>query len=761
MASDGSLNFDTRIDESGFNKGIKNISKGAKGLATTIKGLGAAVAGFVALATVKTMIQVGNQAIELASDMKEVQNVVDTAFGSMAYKAEEFADNAIEGFGMSRLAAKQTASTYMAMGKSMGLSMESASDMAIETAKLTGDVASFYNISQDLAAVKLKGIWTGETEALKDLGVVMTEANLQQFALNKGITKSIASMTQAEKVALRYEYVMTTLADAQGDFARTSDSWANQTRVLSELWKELLSIVGGGLIRVLAPVVGVINTIMQALINLANVFAKTMGQLFGWNKEVKVSAGTSVQAAEGQEELAGATKAAGDAASGALASFDQLDVLQNDTGAGAGGGGAAQQVEIVDGPPIEDNSGVIDKVSKKIQQLQPYVDRLRDAWDRLKDAFEDFWNSPGVQACVQLFKDMAEAITLVAAQSVLGTLTGGLKTLSAELDFWRGILDAAVKLMNGDFKGAMESAGGSIKSLGDVITGQKNILDALPEWMMNAANGVVGHYSTFLNAMSLLVSIDWAGIWENAKNNAIEKLTTLRDNLNLLWISIRDTAKTKWNELKTNIVTTWDSIQTSMQTKWEAFKNGMSGLLTSMKTNSQNILNQITTFLKGTFSKNWETAWDGVALKLKSVCNGIVATIESAVNLIIDAINWCINQINRIHVDVPEWVTELTGMTGFGFNIPNLSKVAIPRLATGAVIPPNSEFLAMLGDQRSGNNIEAPESLIRQIVREESGGGDIIINAKGTMGQLIRMLKLEIEREDNRKGATFTPGGAY
>lgn len=691
MASDGSLNFDTRIDESGFNKGIKNISKGAKGLATTIKGLGAAVAGFVALATVKTMIQVGNQAIELASDMKEVQNVVDTAFGSMAYKAEEFADVAIDQFGMSRLAAKRTASTYMAMGKSMGLSMEAASDMAIETAKLTGDVASFYNISQDLAAVKLKGIWTGETEALKDLGVVMTEANLQQFALNNGITKSIASMTQAEKVALRYEYVMTTLADAQGDFARTSDSWANQTRVLSERWKELLSIVGGGLIRVLAPVVGVINTIMQALINLANVFAKTMGQLFGWNKEVKVSAGTSVQAAEGQEELAGATKAAGDAASGALSSFDQLDVLQQDTGssaAGAAGGGGGTQMELVDTEPLKTDGGVIDKVSKKIQQLQPYVDRLRDAWDRLKGAFEDFWNSPGVQAIAGLFGAIFEELSTRLTAALLVALAGALDIVSGALTWLSGMLTWVVGLITGDF--AMASEG-----FDTMVEGMSLILQGLGQWIEAV--------------LILLLGVD-----------AVEAMKA------------------------------WLAQALNWFTNTKLYTTGV-----------QKIFQGLLTFIKGIFTANWKLAWEGVKDIFKGVWNTIVSIVESAINLIISAINWCINQINKIHVNVPDWVTELTGMTSFGFNIPNLSKVAIPRLATGAVIPPNSEFLAMLGDQRSGNNIEAPESLIRQIVREESGGGDIIINAKGTMGQLIRLLKLEIEREDNRKGATFTPGGAY
>ena len=691
MATDGVLRFDTKIDEKGFNKGVKNISKGAKGISSALKGMGTAVAAFVALGVVNTMIKVADQAIELASDMQEVQNVVDTAFGSMAYKAEEFADVAIDQFGMSKLAAKQTASTYMAMGKSMGLSMEAASDMAIEVAKLSGDVASFYKLQQDEAATKLKGIWTGETEALDEIGVVMTATNLQQFAYNKGINQSISSMSQAEKVALRYEYVMYALSDAQGDFAKTSDSWANQTRVLSERWKELLSIIGGGLIRVLTPVIQVINTIMSALINLANTFAKTLGQLFGWNKEVKVSAGTSVEAAAGQEELAGATESAGKAAEGALASFDQLEVLQQDTGSGggaAGGGVTSQPVEIVDGPPIEDNSGVIDKVSEKIQQLQPYVDRLRDAWDRLKGAFEDFWNSPGVQAIAGLFGAIFEELSTRFTAVFLVFWAGALDVVSGALTWLSGLLTLLVGLITGDV--AMAGEG-----FDTMVEGMNLVLQGFGQWIEAV--------------LILLLGVD-----------AVEAMKA--------WIA------EAWE---------WFS-------KTEFYTSGV-----------QNIFQGLLKFIKGVFTGDWKLAWEGVKDIFKGVWNTIVSIVEGAINLIISAINWCINQINKIHVDVPDWVTELTGMTGFGFSIPNLSKVSIPRLATGAVIPPNSEFLAMLGDQRSGNNIEAPESLIRQIVREESGGGDIIINAKGTMGQLIRMLKLEIDRENNRKGATFTPGGAY
>ena len=681
---DGHLNFDTEIDTKGFNKGVKSISKSAKGLSASLKNIGAAFTGFLALEAVKTMIKVANQAIELSSDMQEVQNVVDTAFGSMAYKAEEFADTAIDQFGMSRLAAKRTASTYMAMGKSMGLSMEAASDMAIETAKLTGDVASFYNISQDLAVVKLKGIWTGETEALKEIGVVMTEANLQQFAFNKGLTKQYKNMSQAEKVALRYEFVMDALSDAQGDFARTSDSWANQTRVLSERWKELLSIIGGGLIRVFTPVVQVINNIMAALINLANTFANTMGQLFGWNKEVKVSAGVSTDAAEGQEELAGATAAAGKAASGALASFDKLDVLQQNTAAGGGGGATISEMEIVDTEPLQDNSTVIDKVSDRIKQLQPYVDRLRGAWDRLKEAFSNYWNSPGVQKIVEWFGVLLERLPIAG----LMALTGVIDVLAGWFEYLGGFITWVVGLLTGD----MEMAG---KGFDQMVKGMVLALKGLGEIIEGVLILILGQ----------------------------EAVEAIKD-----WLSAA----------------------------WEWFSN--TKLYT---TGIQKILQGLMKFIKGIFTRDWKLAWEGVKNVFKGIWNTILTIVESAVNLIIRAINWCINQINRISVPVPDWVTELTGMTSFGFNIPNLSSVSIPRLATGAVIPPNAEFIAMLGDQKHGNNIEAPEALIRQIVREETGSGNIVINAHGTMGQLIRLLRLEIEKEDNRRGGSFATGGAY
>lgn len=248
--ADGRVVIDTALDNRGFTRGVNNLKGELGGLTSVAKKLGAAIG--IAFGTA-ALVNFGKRAVELGSNVAEVQNVVDVAFGDMAYKIENFAKTSIQSFGMSRLAAKETASNFMAMGKSMGLSTEAASDMAVAATGLSGDVASFFNISQDLAKIRLRGIWTGETEALKELGVVMTETNLKEYALANGIEKSYDAMNQAERVTLRYRYVTDALSLASGDFIRTQDNWANQTRILSMQWEEFMSVVGQTLITVLRP----------------------------------------------------------------------------------------------------------------------------------------------------------------------------------------------------------------------------------------------------------------------------------------------------------------------------------------------------------------------------------------------------------------------------------------------------------------------------------------------------------------------------
>ena len=375
-----------------------SITSETSKIKSAVSGIKTAIAG-IAVGT--GLFQLGKQAINTASALQEVQNVVDVAFGDMSWKAERFAQSALESFGMSELSAKRTASTYMAMASGMGLSNDVASDMAITLAGLTGDVASFYNISQELADIKLKSVFTGETETLKDLGIVMTQANLQAYALSQGITKNVSDMTQAEATTLRYNFVLSQLSMAQGDFSRTSGSWANQIRILKEQFSQLWGIIGNGIISALTPVVQAINAIISKIITFANVVSGVLGRLFGKKsagqqassgftsannaaKQATVSTGGLNNALKGTEGQAKKTAKA----LGSLAGFDELNTISasdsgssgGSGGAGAGGvGGGGYSVDPIDWDnafPEPDTSGVeamVDKVMGHITRLKEFI----------------------------------------------------------------------------------------------------------------------------------------------------------------------------------------------------------------------------------------------------------------------------------------------------------------------------------------------------------------------------------------------------
>ncbi len=268
---DGSIRINTKIDSKGFNQGLNAITGSLKKLAGAV-GVAFGVASLVAF---------GKQAVQIASDLTEVQNVVETAFGTMSSQVDAWAKNSIKQFGMSELAAKRMASTYMAMNAGMGLNGQGAADMAMRTAERAADISSFYNKSIDESDTMLKSIWTGETESLKQIGVVMTQTNLDAYALANGFGKTTQQMTQSEQVMLRYQYVMNQTRLAAGDFVKTQDSWANQTRILSEQWKQFLGIIGQGLIQVLTPALKFLNQMMGVLIQWAQTFTAITGAIFG------------------------------------------------------------------------------------------------------------------------------------------------------------------------------------------------------------------------------------------------------------------------------------------------------------------------------------------------------------------------------------------------------------------------------------------------------------------------------------------------
>lgn len=247
------------------------------------------------------------KAIDISSSLTEVENVVRTTFGNMEYKVNDFAQNSIRQFGMSELSVKQYASTFQAMGSAMGISSSqvgsankflngmtegyvglsnSMADVSLNLTKLTADMASFYNMDQADVAKDLQSVYTGMVVPLRKYGLDLTQATLKEWAMKNGLDANIDSMTQAEKTMLRYQYVMANTRAAQGDFARTADTWHNQITILKQSFQQLAAIIGGSLINALKPFVKALNHTLEYVISFAKTVSESLGQIFGWKYEV-------------------------------------------------------------------------------------------------------------------------------------------------------------------------------------------------------------------------------------------------------------------------------------------------------------------------------------------------------------------------------------------------------------------------------------------------------------------------------------------
>lgn len=382
----GEIGLDLVVNQNQF----KTQMAGITGLA---KKAGMALA---AAFSIKKVVDFGKSCLELGSDLAEVQNVVDVTFPSMTAQVDKFAQSAAKSFGLSETMAKQYTGTFGAMAKAFGFTEKQAYDMGTTLTGLAGDVASFYNISQDEAYTKLKSVFTGETESLKDLGVVMTQTALDAYAMANGFGKTTSQMSEAEKVALRYAFVQDQLTAATGDFARTSDSWANQCRIMKLQFDSLKASIGQGLINLFTPVLHVINTVIGKLAVLASAFKSFTELITGKKSSTQQIADAGNAASTGMDSAAesadNATKSANKTAGAAkkaakemrsLMGFDKINKLDSKTDSSTSPNGNA--VPSTDFGSLAQGDTVIDKTDKKMQGL---INRCKELADLFKKGFQ-------------------------------------------------------------------------------------------------------------------------------------------------------------------------------------------------------------------------------------------------------------------------------------------------------------------------------------------------------------------------------------
>lgn len=334
---------------------FEKIGIGSKHIDTATFSLKNLFRAIIPLMGVRQLFNWGKQAVEISSDLTEVQNVVDTTFGDFKQKIEDFASVSIQNYGMSELTSKQIASRFQAMGVAMGFSQGKMSDMSVELTKLAADMASFYNVEQSDVAESLESIFTGQTRPLRQYGLDLTQATVQEWAMKQGIDANMQSMSQASKTLLRYQYVLANTTAAQGDFARTSNTWANQTRILGQSFQVLGSTIGEVLINAFKPLVSWLNNVMLKVISVVETIGNALGAIFGWTIEVSSGGATS-----GYDDMADGIGSVGDAADGAgsslgnaadkakelkaaLMGFDEINKLPDysDVSTGSGGSGGS------------------------------------------------------------------------------------------------------------------------------------------------------------------------------------------------------------------------------------------------------------------------------------------------------------------------------------------------------------------------------------------------------------------------------------
>lgn len=396
--------------------GFSNTTKSIKSTRSGFKGLASTIGKFYATywLVMRAVGKIGS-AVDLASQLTEVQNVVDTTFGDMASKVDDFTKTSIQDFGMSELTVKQISSRFQALGTSIGISSEqvangtavankalmsqnntlykttdSMADMSLNLTRLAGDMASFYDVDQADVAKSLQSIFSGTIAPLRRYGLDLTQATLSEWAMKNGLDANIKSMTQAEKVLLRYNYVMANTQAAQGDFAKTANTWANSVRVLKQEFQAWGSIIGSVVINALKPFVQALNKVMLKVISFTRTVADALGAIFGWTIEISGRGAT----ADGMEDIAGGVGDIGDNADSSnkkaqklkktLLSIDEIHALDDnsDSGSGggsgsggSGGGGAGSGVD----SSLKKTDGLLEKYKSSIKDLYSLGKYIGDA----------------------------------------------------------------------------------------------------------------------------------------------------------------------------------------------------------------------------------------------------------------------------------------------------------------------------------------------------------------------------------------------
>jgi len=813
MGYDGSLKFDTKLNSKGFNDGTKSITQSSKNIISSLKAVGVAIgAAFI----VKGIMNTVKEAEKLQNAMTGLKSIMDGQ-GKSYSSATNFIKKYTED-GLIPQTEAITAYKNLALRGYDTTQIQKVMEALKDSA--TFGRQSSYSLGEAVASAS-EGLKNENSILVDNAGVTKNVAKMwDDYAKSIGTTSD--KLTKQQKIQAEVNGILEETKFQTGDAIKYADTYSGMVARMSASWMTFKQVIGGAFMQILQAIMPIVQTIINYLIQLANVFAQVVSLIFG--KQVKANdavAKSSKAAASGIASEGNAAEKAGKQAKGATLEFDNLNILQQESSSGSSAGTGGADIPTLD---TLGNTEIGNNVT-----ISP---KIGQAFEILKNLYNGFigWVDINFEP---IFDNIAEELKpkIETLKGTMGSVFSDLGTLTKPLeDYFNNsftpFLQQTVENIGVNLGLLLDTFNTVFSSLWDTVifpVFEKFITVILPlitdfATQVQQVFQVLGVEitNTFLMlytegiepVLALIVKI-WSDIWDLIKAKWDEWGKPIFENIKSAVKNTFDTIKSIW---ETILKPVWDEIMKNVDWLWTnhlkplldnflslvaEFVNGaleiynkfilplinwlvdklgptfsvvfgtiagvissIIGVISDVVSGIITVLRGIIQFITGVFTGDWGKAWGGIVNIFKGLFEGIGGILKGILNVVIDIINGALRLIGNGINTVLNKINGVTATVGINA-IPTVSMPQIPKLATGAVIPPNAQFMAILGDQKNGRNIEAPEDLIRQIVREEGGGNKTIINKIYLDGRQVAETVNEVNAEDDRASGDYTGGGTF
>ena len=764
----------------GVKKQLGGVTASAGKASTAMAGLAKMAKLFIGVYLVRGMVKIGKESLNMANDVVESEQLFAVSMKGMGDAARDWSDDLSASLGLNAYSLRKSVGIFNTMFMSMGLGTDKAYELSTGLVELAQDMSSFYNISSEEAFTKLRAGITGETEPLKQLGILVDENTTKQYALSTGISDTAKNMTQSQKVLARYEAILGQTADAQGDLARTISSPVNQIRILGNTLDMAKIALGQAFQPIQAIVLPLLSSLAQAALSAANALKTFMWALTGFTG-IGANAGAIAGAgADANEDLtdslndsAKAYKAAGGAAKKAskdakvgLKAFDEINKITEENAEKGGGGGISEKPEIT---APEEQSAAMEALGVAVSKAADWLKKLWDLALPTREAMSRLWDS------LSRFGGLVWDGLVWFYEKFLVPI--GKWTVTRALPAFLDVLTAAVNLVNV----AMEAAGPVVQMFYDRIlvplgkwAGEK-IIDAL-KWLKEKLDGLADWISNNQEAYGEFVEVLFSfgagiiAVWAASKLilTVSAAFGTLKAMLlaftspagiialiigGLIWCALN------WELVKRTAIDAWAGIERT----WATFGNWFKTNVTDPMARE---FNQAWEYTKQGFSNLWyyvdlifiapfRAAWVAVPEPIKRAFKDLWDFIDRIfIKPFRELWAWLtgLEDVNKnVNIHETTYVKRVnadgttTDYGGTGGKIPTKEEqtknqqklisdmntlfpsdkpktgglLGLLGFARGGVFEANKPILGLLGDQKSGRNIETPEKLLRQIFQQE------------------------------------------